>query len=74
MVLEVEPADEDELTQIISAVHEQVVKELDVQVHSIALVGPGNVPKTTSGKTQRKLCAKRFRSGELTLFAVWDRT
>ena len=74
MVLEVEPTDDDELTQIIAAAHERVLKELDVQVHSIALVGPGNVPKTTSGKTQRKLCAKRFQSGELALFAIWDRT
>jgi acyl-CoA synthetase (AMP-forming)/AMP-acid ligase II len=74
MVLEVEPTDEDELTQIIAAVHEQVLKELDVQVHSIALVGPGSVPKTTSGKTQRKLCAKRAQDGELELYAVWDQT
>ena len=50
MVLEVEPTDEDELTQIIAAVHERVLKELDVQVHSIALVGPGTFRRRAAAR------------------------
>jgi acyl-CoA synthetase (AMP-forming)/AMP-acid ligase II len=43
-----------------------------LQVQAIALVKPGNLPKTTSGKIQRQLCRSRYLKGELETVATWS--
>jgi len=42
-----------------------ILEEHEVQVHEIALVHAGSIPKTSSGKTQRGLCRKEFLEGTL---------
>lgn len=70
IVLEADPAQED-LSEVISAVRRQLSVEFGVQLHWVALVAPGIVPKTTSGKVQRGLCRKRLIAGELAPRAQW---
>jgi acyl-CoA synthetase (AMP-forming)/AMP-acid ligase II len=46
------------ITRAIAEVHE-------VQVHAVALLKPGSIPKTSSGKIQRKACKTAFVRSEL---------
>jgi hypothetical protein len=39
-------------------------------VHAVAVVKPGGVPKTTSGKVQRRACRASFLAGDLPLVGV----
>ena len=47
-----------------------VLEEYGVPVHTIALVPPKTIPKTSSGKLQRSACRKSFVSGELTVLTI----
>lgn len=71
MVLEINPAASEELPAIIQAVRRQVVRELELQLERVALVGPGTIAKTTSGKIQRQLCGQQLAEGKLDLIADW---
>ena len=42
-----------------------------IQVSAVALVAPGAIPKTTSGKLQRFLCREGLLSGRLTPLSFW---
>lgn len=42
-----------------------VTDEVGVPPREIVLVGPGTVPKTSSGKLQRSACRARYEAGEL---------
>lgn len=69
IVLEIDPDPEQDLTEIIRAVRRHLSLDLGVQLDRVALVAPGAVPKTTSGKVQRTLCRKRLIQGELAPYA-----
>jgi acyl-CoA synthetase (AMP-forming)/AMP-acid ligase II/acyl carrier protein len=56
---------------VIRAVLAAVAEEHDVHVHAIALAVPGTLPKTTSGKIQRRSCRRAFSAGQLDLVAFW---
>ncbi|MEO7366708.1 MAG: fatty acyl-AMP ligase [Gemmatimonadaceae bacterium] len=58
-------SDRAELARIATAIRQGVVEQHGVQLHSIALVTTGSVPKTTSGKLQRHACRALFESGAL---------
>lgn len=54
--------DEAEVVRIIR----RVVSEMhDLQVHSVVLIKPGRIPKTSSGKIQRHACRAAFLEGKL---------
>ena len=48
-----------------AAVAEAVQNIVGVQVDEVVLVGPGTLPKTSSGKRQRNLCRTLYLAGEL---------
>jgi len=56
----------------VSAVRSAVAEECDLRVDDVVLVAPGEVPKTSSGKIQRRLCAKRLLAGELQVLLRQD--
>ncbi|GLW63698.1 polyketide synthase [Actinomadura rubrobrunea] len=64
--------DPDEADRIIAAVRATVAEEHGLQVHDIALVRRGNVPKTSSGKLQRGACLKAFLDGDLQCLTTWS--
>jgi acyl-CoA synthetase (AMP-forming)/AMP-acid ligase II len=51
--------------EVADAVRAAVAAEHEVQVHTVVLLPPGEIPKTSSGKIQRGLCAAMFADGQL---------
>ena len=49
--------------EALAAVRQAIAEEHEVPVQAVVLVGPGGVPKTTSGKVQRQLCRRLFLDG-----------
>ena len=47
------------------AVRRGIAEDLEAQVHEVVLVGPGGVPRTTSGKVQRRACRTLYLEGKL---------
>lgn len=50
--------------EAVAAVRAAVVEQCDIAVHDVVLVKPGGVPKTTSGKIQRRVTRARYTAGE----------
>jgi len=42
-----------------------VAEEHEVQVYGVVLIKPGSIPKTSSGKIQRRACRADFLTGNL---------
>lgn len=56
------PAD---LDAVVRVIRRAVAEEHDVRVHAVVLLRAGGIPRTPSGKVQRRLCEARFRDGTL---------
>lgn len=59
--------------EIIAAIRHALAEQHDVQVHEVVLVSPFAVPKTSSGKIQRRACRESFLNGELDVIEAWSR-
>ncbi|MEW5925951.1 MAG: non-ribosomal peptide synthase/polyketide synthase [Gemmatimonadota bacterium] len=59
-----------DVEEVADAVRRAVAAEHGVQVHAVAVVRPGGVPRTSSGKVQRRACRALFLAGELPLVGV----
>ncbi|MCC5616019.1 amino acid adenylation domain-containing protein [Nostoc sp. CHAB 5836] len=55
------------LEQVISTVRQAVTEEHEVQVYAVVLIKPGSIPKTSSGKIQRRTTRTQFQNGELNI-------
>jgi natural product biosynthesis luciferase-like monooxygenase protein/FkbM family methyltransferase len=60
-----------DLTDVIGAIRQAVAEEYELQVHAVALLRPGSLPKTSSGKIQRPACRASFLEGEFEALAIW---
>ena len=49
------------------AVVEAVTRGHDIRAHEVVLIKPGAIPKTSSGKIQRRACRAAYLKGELEL-------
>ncbi len=65
VVYEVDHRKEFDPEAITDQIRRAVSEEHDLQVHSVALIKLGSVPKTSSGKIQRYLCREGYRKGTL---------
>ncbi|HYM60322.1 MAG TPA: fatty acyl-AMP ligase [Thermoanaerobaculia bacterium] len=54
------------------AIRRGVADAVDLQVHTIVLVGPRGVPLTPSGKVQRSACKRLFLDQELEAVTHWS--
>ncbi len=54
---------------IIRAIRRTVAENHDLTSHSIALLKRGSIPKTSSGKIQRRACREQFLDGKL---RIWE--
>jgi acyl-CoA synthetase (AMP-forming)/AMP-acid ligase II len=52
--------------EIVGGIREAVADAHGLSVHEVVLVRPGSIPKTTSGKIQRRLTRTLWLNGELT--------
>ncbi|MGB4852716.1 MAG: beta-ketoacyl synthase N-terminal-like domain-containing protein, partial [Ignavibacteria bacterium] len=57
--------------EVFKAIRKSVSEEHDLQVYSITLIPPGTVPKTSSGKIQRRTCKDGVEEGNLETVAEW---
>ncbi|WP_417737890.1 SDR family NAD(P)-dependent oxidoreductase [Rosistilla oblonga] len=60
--------------EVVSAIYSRVFQEHGLSLSGIVLLRPGSIPKTTSGKLQRRLTAKMFADGELKTLFDWSPT
>jgi acyl-CoA synthetase (AMP-forming)/AMP-acid ligase II len=56
--------------EMMAAIRQAIVREYDVQVYAIALLKPGQVPRTSSGKVRRSLCRTSLMSRELETVSI----
>ncbi len=60
-----------DVEEIAAAVRKAIAEEHEVQLHALALIKPGAIPKTTSGKIQRRQSKADFLEGRLELVGEW---
>jgi natural product biosynthesis luciferase-like monooxygenase protein/FkbM family methyltransferase len=60
-----------ELDNMIGAIRQAVAEEFELQVYAVALLKPGSLPKTSSGKIQRHACRTGFLNDEFAALATW---
>ncbi len=60
------------LEEIVTAICQSAGEAHEVEVHAIALLKTGSIPKTSSGKIQRRACSKKFLEGDLNIVAQWQ--
>ncbi len=65
VVQELEFRQKPNVEEVAAAIRQAVAEEHEVQVYAIVLIEPGSIPKTSSGKIQRRACRANFLSGEL---------
>jgi acyl-CoA synthetase (AMP-forming)/AMP-acid ligase II/acyl carrier protein len=51
--------------EVTAAIRQTVTSEHEVQVYAVVLIKPGTIPKTSSGKIQRRACKAGFLAGTL---------
>jgi acyl-CoA synthetase (AMP-forming)/AMP-acid ligase II len=73
VVVEVDDEQRPSGAAAIDAIRRSLAGELDVQLDLVAICSAGSVPKTTSGKVQRRLCGELLREHQLDVIAEWSR-
>src|SRR4029079_2914209 len=74
IVYEIERHVELDMAETAAAVREAVAEQHEVQVYAVSLIKTGTIPKTSSGKLQRRACRARFLAGSLEVVAEWRGT
>lgn len=62
-----------EVEKALRAIETAVLTEHGLEVHSIVLLKPYALPKTSSGKIQRWVCRQEYLTNSLKSIARWDR-
>ncbi|MGB2924964.1 MAG: AMP-binding protein [Limnothrix sp.] len=63
-----------DVDEVVTTIREAIAAEYDLQVQAIALIKPGSIPKTSSGKIQRRLCRQQFIEGNLETLGTWQQS
>lgn len=58
--------------EIVSGLCRAVIDEHEVQLYAVAFIEAGTIPKTSSGKIQRRACKEEFLTGSLSLLYKWQ--
>ncbi|NES88726.1 MULTISPECIES: fatty acyl-AMP ligase [Okeania] len=58
--------------EVVGAIRQAVAEEHTVEVYAINLLKTGSIPKTTSGKIQRRVCRSQFLEGSLNVVGQWQ--
>ena len=74
VVLEIERNSEQHvIAEAIAAIRRALAEQHDIEVHAIRLIKMLTLPKTSSGKVQRRACREAFLAGALEVVATWNR-
>ncbi|GCE20006.1 hypothetical protein KDK_38060 [Dictyobacter kobayashii] len=60
------------LDLVIAAIRQAIALQHEVQVSAIALIKPGSLPKTSSGKVQRRGSKEHYLDGTLDVVLAWQ--
>lgn len=58
------------LEELLRTAVQAIAEEHEIQMHTVALVEPGSLPKTSSGKIRRQECRRQFLHSELRILAT----
>ena len=68
VVQEVKPSEKrKDMDQVIANIRRAVTRQHQLQVYAVVLIKSGTIPKTSSGKIQRRACRAKFMAGSLDL-------
>lgn len=59
-----------DVERVVRAIRKAVVQQHELHVYAIALIKIGSIPKTSSGKIQRRACRAKFLEGTLDVLAA----
>ena len=59
------PWTHESLDAVVRAIRCAVSEQHDIRVHAVVLLRAGGIPRTPSGKVQRRICQAQFRDGTL---------
>ena len=62
------------LADVVETILQVVSEQHDLSVHAIVLIRPGSIPKTSSGKIQRRACRTLFSEGGFQVLHSWTQT
>jgi acyl-CoA synthetase (AMP-forming)/AMP-acid ligase II len=62
-----------DIQAVSGTVSQAIAAEHGLQVSAIALIKPGNLPKTSSGKIQRRLCREKLLNRDLAIVKSWTK-
>lgn len=54
-----------DLDEVAATIRREVARSHEIELHAVALLAPGAIHKTTSGKIQRRACKAAFAEGRL---------
>jgi acyl transferase domain-containing protein/acyl-CoA synthetase (AMP-forming)/AMP-acid ligase II len=60
------------LEPVVVAIRQAIAVHHDLPVHTVLLLKTGSVPKTSSGKIQRRACRQAWQSGTLAVVYDWS--
>ncbi|HNO94681.1 MAG TPA: AMP-binding protein, partial [Anaerolineales bacterium] len=60
-----------DVNEVAAAIRQAVADKHDLQIFAIVLIKPMSIPKTSSGKIQRRACKTAFLNGELEVVGEW---
>lgn len=60
------------LDEIVGGLCRDVADEYEAQLYAVAFIEAGTIPKTSSGKIQRRACKEEFLNGSLSLLYKWQ--
>ena len=58
---------ESDLADVVSSIRRALADEYELEIHTVALVKSGTIPRTSSGKIQRGACRVAFESDQLAI-------
>lgn len=58
---------------VINEIRKNISSEHDLQVQAVLLIKPGTIPKTSSGKIQRRATKEKFLNKQLEVLYEWNR-
>ncbi len=61
-----------DINEVTSAIRQAVAEKHDLQAFAIVLVKPMSIPKTSSGKIQRRACKNAFLENTLEVVGQWN--
>ncbi|MEH2072599.1 MAG: amino acid adenylation domain-containing protein [Nostoc sp.] len=67
LVQELEFRAKPNLAEVARAIRQAITEEHEVQIYAVVLIKPGTIPKTSSGKIQRRATRTQFQNDELNI-------